>query len=87
MKRGEIFGYAVYLMKNFVIPNSIKFVFADVMCKLWGFAVKNIPEILETSKGALSVIHAKGHSLHYHVGIEIFIFHCYVKMFYSVFEM
>ena len=63
MKRGEIFGYAVYLMKTFVVPNSIPVVFADIMCKLWGYTVKCIPNISENTKGALSVMHAKGHSL------------------------
>ena len=63
MMRGEIFAYAVYLMKTFVIPHSIDFVFADVMCKLWGYTVNLLPEILESTKGALSVMHAKGHSL------------------------
>ena len=69
--RGEIFGYAVYLMKNFVIPDSIPVVFADVMCKLWGNAIKTLPELTETTRGALSVMHAKGHSLQCQVIIHL----------------
>ena len=63
MKRGEIFGYAAYLVKTFAMPQSIRVIYADVMCKLWGYLKRVLPAIELTSKGALSVMHAKGHTL------------------------
>lgn len=63
MFRGEIFGYPMYLVCHFMIPRRVKFVFADVMCKLWGFMTEKQPSIESGIKPALSVMHAKGHSL------------------------
>ena len=63
MHRGELFGYGMYLIKNFALKQNVKFIFADVICKLWNFMVRLDPTIGENAKGALSVMHAKGHSL------------------------
>ena len=46
-----------------MIPRKVKFVFADVMCKLWGFMKEKQPSIEFGIQPALSVMHAKGHSL------------------------
>lgn len=70
MKRGELYGYALFLIKNFMVPNRVEFVFADVMCKLWKFLKRVAPKVCSEVKGALSVMHAKGHSLDCQVGIN-----------------
>ena len=63
MKRGELYAYALYLIKYHMIPNKVEFVFADIMCKLWKFFVRVEPGLSSSIKGALSVMHAKGHGL------------------------
>ena len=63
MKRGEIYAYATYLLKTFILPNNVSYLFADVMCKLWPYLCKFDPGISLKIKGALSVMHGKGHSL------------------------
>ncbi len=72
MFRGEVFGYPYFLINKFMIPNRTKFCFADVMCKLWPFMVRDDASIQAAIKPALSIMHAKGHSLD-----------CQVKYFYS----
>ena len=62
MFQGELFGYPLYLMKEFMMPKSVKYCFADVMCKLWKFATQHEPELVHNIKPALSVMHAKGHA-------------------------
>ena len=63
MFRGEIFGYSLFLIKNFMVPRTVKFCFADVMCKLWPFICKNEPSLTDKIRPALSVMHAKGHAI------------------------
>ena len=63
MFRGEIFGYPMFLIKNFMIPKKVRFCFADVMCKLWDFMVEKDSTLKGLITPALSVMHAKGHSL------------------------
>ena len=63
MKQGEIYGYPLYIIKNVLIPSNVTFVFADVMCKLWKFICKVDPYVSSSIKGALSVMHAKGHNI------------------------
>lgn len=63
MFRGEIFGYPLFLIKNFMISRQVKFCFADVMCKLWPFISQREPSVADRIRPALSVMHAKGHSL------------------------
>ena len=63
MFRGEIFGYPLFLIKNFMVPRTVKFCFADVMCKLWPFICKNEPSLTDKIRPALSVMHAKGHAI------------------------
>uniref|UniRef100_A0A7M5X3X6 Uncharacterized protein n=1 Tax=Clytia hemisphaerica TaxID=252671 RepID=A0A7M5X3X6_9CNID len=46
-----------------MIPNGTRFCFADVMCKLWPFMVRDDASIKESIKPALSIMHAKGHSI------------------------
>lgn len=62
MYRGEIFGYPLYLIKNFMLKNSVEFFFADVACKLWPFIVNKEPTMSTKIKPAVSVMHAEGHS-------------------------
>lgn len=62
MFQGELFGYSFFIMKEFMIPNSVTFCFADVMCKLWKFICKHAPDISIAIKPALSIMHAKGHA-------------------------
>ena len=50
-------------MKFFMAPKGVQFCFADVICKLWGFAKKQEPAIASKLKPALSIMHAKGHSV------------------------
>jgi len=63
MFRGEIFGYPMYLIKHYMVQKQAKFCFADVICKLWPFVCKQEPTIKGSILPALSVMHAKGHSL------------------------
>ena len=63
MQRGELYAYALYLIKYHMIPKKVEFVFADIMCKLWKFFVRVEPDLSSSIKGALSVMHAKGHGL------------------------
>ena len=41
MKRGELYLYALFLIKQNALPNHAEFIFAEVMCKLWKF-MKNV---------------------------------------------
>lgn len=68
MKRWELYAYAVVLIKQHALPNHVKFIFADVMCKLWKFLKKVDPSVVADMKGALPVMHAKSHSLDGQVG-------------------
>lgn len=63
MFQGELFGYPLFLIKRLVEKNAPKYCFADVMCKLWGFIKRKEPGLALKTKPALSVMHAKGHSL------------------------
>jgi len=63
MKQGELYGYPLYIMKHHMLPRKVEFAWSDVMCKLWGFAKRIEPSIAEDLNPALSVMHAKGHSL------------------------
>ncbi|XP_066912425.1 uncharacterized protein [Clytia hemisphaerica] len=63
MKRGEIFAYSHFIVRNFVLPNNITFMFSDVMCKLYKYLCRAEPKVVQHLKGALSVMHAKGHSI------------------------
>lgn len=63
MKAEELYVYALYLIQKQVQENSTVFIFADVMCKLWPFILRVAPLLSSKIKGALSVMHAKGHSL------------------------
>ncbi|XP_066918229.1 uncharacterized protein, partial [Clytia hemisphaerica] len=63
MKQGELYGYPLYLIKEHINTRDIKFVFADVMCKLSKFIQRVDAETAKAFKGALSVMHAKGHGI------------------------
>ncbi|XP_066932550.1 uncharacterized protein [Clytia hemisphaerica] len=63
MFQGELFGYPMFLLTNFMVQRNITYCFADVMCKLWPFVVRNEPFLQDKIKPALSVMHAKGHAL------------------------
>lgn len=63
MKRGEIYAYPAYLLTNFILPNKVEYLFTDVMCKLWPYLCKVDSNLPSKIKGALSVMHAKGHNL------------------------
>lgn len=63
MHQGELYAYPLYLIKHHMIPHNVEYVFADVMCKLWKFLCRKEPSIANSIKGALSRMHAKGHSL------------------------
>ena len=63
MKQGELYGYALFLMKNFMVDWKVEYCWADVMCKLWKFATKFYPNLCHVMKPALSTMHAKGHSI------------------------
>ena len=62
MFRGELYGYALFLHKNYLAPRNVKFFFSDVVCKYWPWAQKVAPGLTEDMKPALSIMHAKGHS-------------------------
>ena len=68
MFAGEQYGYALFLHKALSDKLNIKFLWQDIMCKYWPWLERvtcKLPEfmhLLATSK-ALSVMHAKAHSL------------------------
>jgi len=70
MFAGELYAYSHYLHINFLQRNGIQFIWQDVVCKYWPWAVKvanTDPEWKASVKDirpALSVMHAKGHSWH-----------------------
>ena len=63
MHQGELYGYSLYLIKHHMLPQRVKFVYADVMCKLYKFVKRLDPDTARKFTGALSVMHAKGHGL------------------------
>ncbi len=68
MFAGEQYGYALFLHKQLLEDLKMRFIWQDIMCKYWPWlekVCKKFPDwssLLETSK-ALSVMHAKAHSL------------------------
>ena len=73
MYRGEVFGYPLYLIKNFMVQRNVKFCFADVMCKLWPFICNNEPLLASKIRPALSVMHAKGHAMECQASVFLFL--------------
>ncbi|XP_066914469.1 uncharacterized protein [Clytia hemisphaerica] len=63
MHQGELYGYALFLIKHHMVPRNVQFVFADVMCKLRKYVERVDPATAKKFTGALSVMHAKGHGL------------------------
>ncbi|XP_028409273.1 uncharacterized protein LOC114531868 [Dendronephthya gigantea] len=65
MFRGEIYGYAHYLHTQYLLPRHVKFLWQDVICLYWPWAVSNTPRRLLKALDmapALSVMHGKSHS-------------------------
>ena len=62
MYYGEIYGYAHYLQKEKMIPNKVKFMWYDVICKYWPWLVRQDSVTANVMKPGLSVMHAKAHS-------------------------
>lgn len=63
MKQGELYGYAMFIIKALSAENHVEYVWADVMCKLWKFLKRIDPSLCQSIKPALSTMHAKGHSI------------------------
>lgn len=59
---GEVYGYAHYLQKMFLIPKKVQFLWYDVICKYWPWLRKTDPTCVQSMKPALSVMHAKAHA-------------------------
>lgn len=59
---GEVYGYAHYLQKVFLIPKKVQFLWYDVICKYWLWLRKTDPTCVQSMKPALSVMHAKAHA-------------------------
>ena len=70
MKHGELYGYAHYLHVNFMLQHSVQFIWQDIACKYWPWAIKVADRLpvwrgtVEAMKPALSVMHAMAHSWH-----------------------
>ena len=62
MFQGELFGYPLFLIKNFMVNKNVEYSFADVMCKLWKFTKQDEPSVCADLKPGLSVMHAKEHA-------------------------
>jgi hypothetical protein len=65
MFRGEIYGYPHYLHTRVLLPKQVKFLWEDVICLYWPWAVSNTPEAYVDALDmvpALSVMHGKSHS-------------------------
>jgi len=68
MFAGEQYGYALYLHRALSSKWNMQFVWQDIMCKYWPWLERlceKMPELsqLLSNRKALSVMHAKGHSL------------------------
>jgi len=61
MYRGEIFGYAHFLQKNFMLKKKVLFMWYDVICKYWVWLQHKDPFMIDQMKPALSVMHGKLH--------------------------
>ena len=64
MFRGEIYGYANFIRVHKMIPNSVEYMWENIICKYWKWA-KSIPDNgmgQQNMKPALSVMHAKAHN-------------------------
>ena len=73
MYRGEMYGYPHFLQVHFMLPNGVQYMWQDVICKFWPWAVKQRkhPSYVLASqqmKPALSVMHAKAHAWDCQVG-------------------
>lgn len=73
MFAGEQYGYALFLHKFLSAALQMRFIWQDIMCKYWPWlkrVVVKFPELsnLLNSSRALSVMHAKAHSLDCQVG-------------------
>ncbi|XP_046863236.1 uncharacterized protein LOC124456981 [Xenia sp. Carnegie-2017] len=66
MFRGEIYGYAHYLHMNFLQPHKVKYMWEDIICKYWPWALRVTSEenqnALKNIAPALSIMHGKSHS-------------------------
>ena len=65
MFRGEIYGYPHYLHTRFLLPKQVKFLWQDVICLYWPWAVSNTPPNFSGALDmapALSIMHGKSHS-------------------------
>ena len=68
MFAGEQYGYALFLHKLLAESLKMSFIWQDIMCKYWPWlerVVTKLPELshLLNSSKALSIMHAKAHSL------------------------
>eukprot|EP00795_Rhopilema_esculentum_P015807 gene15807-7112_t len=59
MFRGEIFGYAYYLQKNF--KYDARFYFSDVACRYWKWLGKIDIQLYTHQTPAIGMLHVKGH--------------------------
>lgn len=59
---GEMYGYAHYLQEKKMMPDKVKFMWYDVICKYWPWLIKQDPATANVMKPGLSVMHAKAHS-------------------------
>ena len=72
MFQGELFGYPLFLIKEFMVPKKIKYCFVDVMCKLWKFIGQRESNIQKSIKPGLSVMHDNGHAFDSQVFLSIY---------------
>lgn len=68
MFAGEQYGYALFLHKLLAESLKMSFIWQDIMCKYWPWlerVVTKLPDLVHLlhSSKALSVMHAKAHSL------------------------
>lgn len=85
MFAGEQYGYALYLQRKLAEQLDFQFLWQDIMCKYWPWlerVSKKMPEmspLLKSSK-ALSLMHAKAHSMDCQVNfcLECKCIHCFV---------
>ena len=72
MFQGELFGYPLFLIKEFIVPKKIEYCLAGVMCKLWKFIGQRGSNIQKSIKPALSVMHVSGQAFACQVFLSIF---------------
>lgn len=83
MHSGEQYGYPHYLHALVLQPLGINFLWQDVICRYWPWAMRrlNYQQAVATIRPALSIMHSKAHAWDCQVCVSKFLkSSCVIKM-------